>query len=421
MPALRSVEDHQQAVAALFAPPEAVKVAVADALGLVAAVDVRTRVSLPGFDNSAMDGYAVLAADLADATGDHPIVLPMAADIPAGRTDRLTLEPGTVHRIMTGAPLPDGADAVVPVELTASDSGEGRFATARLLATPEIRFTAPIPVGKNIRAAGSDIVAGEVAIRAGTRLRAPQLGLLAAIGVTTVDVWRRQRVVVLSTGSELVTPGQSLRHGQIYESNSPMLAAAATEAGASAQSVHFVPDDVDGFLARIAEIAGDADLIITSGGVSAGAFEVVKDALTATGGVEFVKVAMQPGMPQGCGHVTDPSGRAVPIITLPGNPVSSLVSFEVFIRPPLRNAMGLAPNREEVHARLLDPIKSPDGKRQFLRGVLGQSLGGWIVEPIGPPSSHHLRYLAGANTLIDIAADVTSLPDGWIVRAMRLD
>lgn len=417
MPALRTVEEHQKAVAGLFGRPEAVEVAVADALGLVTAAEVTTGMSLPGFDNSAMDGYAVRAADLTGASPEHPVTLPMAADIPAGRTDRLTLTPGTVHRIMTGAPLPDGADAVVPVELTAA----GRFDPADAPAIPEVVFTAPVPVGKNIRAAGSDIVAGEVAIGAGTVLHAPQLGLLAAIGVTTVPVWRRPRVVVLSTGSELVAPGQELRHGQIYESNSPMLAAAATEAGASARSVRFVPDDVDGFLARIGEIAGEADLIITSGGVSAGAFEVVKDALTATGGVEFVKVAMQPGMPQGCGRVSGPAGRAVPIITLPGNPVSSLVSFEVFIRPPLRTALGLPPHREQVTARLRGAVRSPAGKRQFLRGVLVREGDGWVVDPIGPPSSHHLRYLAGANALIDVAPDVTALDDGVHVQVMHLD
>lgn len=416
MTVLRSVEEHQDAVAALFTPPEIVETAVADALGLVTATDVVTAVSLPGFDNSAMDGYAVRAADLTGASPEHPVTLPMAADIPAGRTDRLTLTPGTVHRIMTGAPLPDGADAVVPVELTAAGGFDPVDAPA-----PEVVFTAPVPAGKNIRAAGSDIVAGEVAIPDRTVLHAPQLGLLAAIGVTMVPVWRRPRVVVLSTGSELVAPGQELRHGQIYESNSPMLAAAATEAGASARSVRFVPDDVDGFLARIGEIAGEADLIITSGGVSAGAFEVVKDALTATGGVEFVKVAMQPGMPQGCGRVTDPSGRTVPIITLPGNPVSSLVSFEVFIRPPLRTALGLPPHRDQVTARLRGAVRSPAGKRQFLRGVLAREGDGWVVDPIGPPSSHHLRYLAGANALIDVAPDVTALDDRVDVQVMQLD
>ncbi|MBD0022071.1 molybdopterin molybdenumtransferase MoeA [Gordonia pseudamarae] len=417
---MRSVRDHQEAIHGLFGPPEAVEVAVTDALGLVTAVDVVTGVSLPGFDNSAMDGYAVLGADLAEASTEHPVTLPMAADIPAGRTDRLTLTPGTVARIMTGAPLPGGADAVVPVEQTASGPVRGRFAPVDQ-GPQQIRFTAPIPVGKNIRVAGSDIVAGEVAIRAGTELHAPQLGLLAAIGAGTVRVWRRPRVVVLSTGSELVAPGHRLRHGQIYESNSPMLAAAATEAGALARTVHFVPDDVDGFLTRIAEIAGEADLIVTSGGVSAGAFEVVKDALIATGGVEFAKVAMQPGMPQGCGHVTDPSGQAVPIITLPGNPVSSLVSFEVFIRPPLRTKMGLPPHRARVTARLRGSVGSPAGKRQFLRGVLERDGDGWVVDPIGPPSSHHLRYLAGANALIDVATDITALADGVDVEVLVLD
>ena len=411
---MRSVAAHQQTVAALFAPPEVIAVDTEDALGLVVAEDVAATVSLPGFDNSAMDGYAVRVADLADAAQDTPVRLPMAADIPAGRTDELSLQPGTVHRIMTGAPLPDGADGIVPVELT-----DGR--------TDVVTFRAPAEAGKHIRRAGSDIGAGERAVPAGTRLLAPQLGLIAALGVSRVRVWRRLRVVVLSTGSELVAPGQPLRHGQIYESNSPMLTAAAVEAGADARHVHFVPDDVDGFLERIAAIADDADLIITSGGVSAGAFEVVKEALSGlaeqpgAGQVDFVKVAMQPGMPQGAGTVTAPSGRVVPIITLPGNPVSALVSFEVFIRPPLRTAMGLPAHRPRVRAQLTTGLRSPAGKRQFLRGILSDDdAAGLRVGPIGPPASHHLRYLAMSDALIDVDADVVEMHAGDIVDVITM-
>ncbi|ROZ99378.1 gephyrin-like molybdotransferase Glp [Gordonia sp. OPL2] len=406
---MRSVSDHQDVVAALFSAPESERIPAADALGRVTTTDVVASIALPGFDNSAMDGYAVRAADIASATDDSPVRLPVAQDIPAGRTDHLTLDPGTAHRIMTGAPLPDGADAVIPVERTDA-------------AVDVVTVFGAVPAGRHIRAAGSDIEADQPAIPAGTRLGAPQVGLLAALGITEVDVTRRLRVVVLSTGYELVTPGTPLEYGQIYESNGPMLTAAATEAGADATHLHYVTDDVDVFRARLDEISDDADLIITSGGVSAGAFEVVKDALgdTDTGDVQFVKVAMQPGMPQGCGHYTGPAGRRVPIITLPGNPVSSLVSFEVFIRPPLRAAMGLGPHRSRVTARLHADVRSPAGKRQFLRGVLSETDDGLVVDPIGPPASHHLRYLSRADSLIDIDADTESVAAGSLVDVITL-
>ncbi|GAB35974.1 gephyrin-like molybdotransferase Glp [Gordonia otitidis] len=414
---MRSVADHRSIVWELFGPPEAVRVAVPDALGMPTVHDTLADLAMPAFDNSAMDGYAVRAADIATATPTDPIRLPVADDIPAGRTGRVTLAPGTAARIMTGAPLPDGADAVVQVELT-----DGDFAVDAA-AESTVGFTSAVDAGKHIRRAGSDIARGEIALPAGTVLGAAQIGLLSALGIADVEVARQLRVVVLSTGSELVEPGKPLRHGQIYESNGAMLTAAVTEAGGRARHVHFVADNVTDFLERLDEASADADLIITSGGVSAGAYEVVKDALGGTdGGVEFVKVAMQPGMPQGCGHHRDPTGRPVPIITLPGNPVSSLVSFEVFIRPPLRAAMGLPAHRPGFSARLGSDVRSPEGKRQFLRGVVVHDASDVppVVEPIGPPGSHHLRYLAGANALIDIPAEVTSLPAGSVVDVVVL-
>ncbi|WP_076478471.1 molybdopterin molybdotransferase MoeA [Williamsia sterculiae] len=407
---MRTVSEHQHVVAGLFPPPRAEVVPLAAALGRITAADVRATVDLPGFDNSAMDGYAVRAVDIAAAAEDSPVTLPVSADIPAGRTDPLYLDPGTAHRIMTGSPLPSGADAVVPVEQT--DAG-----------LQSVAVHASVAQGASVRTAGSDIVVGDLAIPAGTVLHAPAIGLLAALGLPGVEVLAPVRVVVVSTGSELVAAGQPLRHGQIYESNGVMLTSALSEAGAIARQEHFVPDDVAQFRERLDAIITDergCDLIVTSGGVSAGAYEVVKDAL-AGDGVEFVKVAMQPGMPQGCGRIRGPDGQSVPIVTLPGNPVSAQVSFEVFLRAPLRRAMGLADDRERTTAELTAPLHSPAGKRQFRRGIIRIEDGRVVVDPIGPPSSHHLRYLAAANALIDVGTDTENLARGDLAEVILID
>jgi molybdopterin molybdotransferase len=399
MSGVRTVEEHQAAVAALLPPLPEEDVALSQAHGRVLVRDVTARVALPGFDNSAMDGYAARWAEVAPAA-EQPVRLPVAEDIPAGRTDVVPLAPGTVHRIMTGAPLPPGADVVIPVELT--DAG-----------TEVVEIRGVLPLGSHLRAAGEDIAAGAVALWAGSPLGAAQLGLAAAVGLTSVPVSRRPRVLVLSTGSELVAPGRPLLPGQIYESNSALLAAAVEEAGGEARRLHFVPDDVDEFLTTVrAELAG-ADLLITSGGVSAGAYEVVKDAFAGLGTVDFLKVAMQPGGPQGAGTID-----GVPVVTLPGNPVSAFVSFEVFVRPALRRALGHAsPARLHVPAQLAGPLRSPAGRRQFLRGRYD----GGQVSQVGGPGSHLVAHLARANCLVVVPEQVTELPAGAEVDVVLIE
>ena len=388
---VRTVEEHQAVVAGLVGLLPVEHVPVTAAAGRVLAEDLPARVALPGFDNSAMDGYAARWSEVGGAGEATPVRLPVAADIPAGRTDVPVLEPGTVHRIMTGAPMPAGADVVVPVERTDA-------------ATDVVTITGSPTAGTHLRHAGEDIAAGAVALRAGTALGPAQLGLAAAVGHASLPVRRRPRVLVLSTGSELVAPGEPLAPGQIYESNSVLLASAVEAAGGEARTLHFVPDDVGTFLRTVrAELVG-ADLLITSGGVSAGAYEVVKDAFGELGTVEFAKVAMQPGGPQGAGTVD-----GVPVVTLPGNPVSSFVSFEVFVRPALRRALGHAsPDRLRTSARLTEGLRSPAGKRQFLRGRFD----GGVVTQVGGPGSHLVAHLARANSLVVVPEDVTELPAG---------
>ncbi|MFP5019533.1 molybdopterin molybdotransferase MoeA [Pseudonocardia phyllosphaerae] len=402
----RSVDEHRAAVAALLPATGVERVGLEEAGGRVLAEDLVSAISLPPFDNSAMDGYAVRAAEIDGASEEKPAELPVEGVIPAGPTELTPLAPGTATRIMTGAPVPGGADAVVPVEWT--DGGIERVAITR-----------PAEPGAHIRWVGGDVVAGSVLLPAGTVLRAPQVALAAACGHPDLPVHRRPHVLVLSTGSELVAPGDPLAPGQIYESNGTMLAAAVREAGATAEKLAFVPDDVEQFRAVLADKVSDGvDLVITSGGVSAGAFEVVKDAMTGHG-VEFGKVAMQPGGPQGCGRL-ELGDRSVAVVTLPGNPVSSMVSFEVFVRPALRAAAGYPDiDLPRVSARLDGGFTSIPGKRQFRRGVLDATAG--TVSEIGTPASHLIGALAQADCLIDIPADDVEVADGSAVTVWLLD
>ena len=403
--AMQSVDSYLSDVLAAIRPLAPRELGLDEADGAVLTEDVTAGWPLPPFDNSGMDGYAVVAADVAVATPEQPVTLPVRGEVAAGDTGRHEVTPGTSVKIMTGALLPAGADAVVPVEWTDGGAAGG-----------QVRIARPAEPGNAVRRAGGDAVAGDVLLTAGTRLGPVQLGLLAAAGHGTVTARPRPRITVISTGNELAEPGQPVSPGRIWESNSRMLAAAARQAGYPARRHPIVPDRKAAVLAALDGALADADLLVTTGGVSMGGeHDVVKAALHDLGTVSFRKVAMQPGMPQGFGVV----GDGTPIFTLPGNPVSAYVSFQLFVRPAASVLQALPLQRlASGRAVLAGPVRSPRDRRSFLRGNLDLAAG--TVAPVTGQSSHQLASLARANALIVVPESVTELPEGSDVEVLML-
>ena len=397
---LTPVEEHLAEILATITPLTPTELGLDDIGGLVLAEDVSAVSALPSFDNSGMDGYAVRVEDVAAATEDKPVTLPVTAEVAAGDTGAYALQPGTAIKIMTGAMLPHGAEAVVPVEWT--DGGSAR-----------VSIRAGAEYGNAVRLAGEDAKAGEVLVTAGTRLRPMHVAVIAAAGRGSVLVRPRPRVVVLSTGNELAEPGTPLVPGRIWDSNSFMLAAAAREAGCLAYRQAILPDHPDEVLPAIEDQLVRADLMVTTGGVSMGGeHDVVKAALQQLGTITFRKVAMQPGMPQGFGTIALPAaGDRVPIFTLPGNPVSAYVSFQVFARPAIAALQGYdGLGLEKVQAELTGPLRSPAGRRSFLRGVLDRAAG--KVTPLTGQGSHQIATLGKANALVVVPEWVVQMSEG---------
>ena len=402
---MKAVEEHlAQCLAGVRALP-ALDLALLEALDCVLAQDVVSPVDLPGFDNSSMDGYAVHVEDVAGASPTSPVVLPVVADLPAGARDTYPLTRGSAIRIMTGAPVPPRTGAIVPVEQT-----DGGVAHVRVYASAQ--------PGQFVRPTGDDVTVGEPLLQAGLRLGPRHLGLLAAASLDRVRVRPRPRVVVISTGSELVEPGRPPGFGQVSDANSYALTAATLDVGAVAYRVGIVQDDARALMSTLEDQLVRADLVITSGGVSAGAYDTVKEVLSRLGTVEFDRVAMQPGMPQGFGTI----GEGTPIFTLPGNPVSSYVSFEVFVRPALRKMLGEPQlHRASVTARVEQGWSSPVGKRQFVRVELRREADGPVVRPVGGHGSHLVADLATANALAVVPESVGEITAGDTVRCMVLE
>lgn len=400
----RSVEEHAAIVARMLEPlteePAEETLPLDRARGRVTVREVRSAVDLPLFRNSQMDGYAVRAADVRSV----PVALEVTGDIPAGHTSPVSLIPGTALRIMTGAPVPTGADAIVPVEDTELVLGRDDDLAGAIV---EIRRSRDR--GEYVRERGSDVRRGDELIPAGTVLTPRHLAALAAAGIETVTVRARLRVGILTSGSELITAGAP-GFGQVYDANGIALAALAEEAGATVSVRASSSDDPEAFARILDDAVRTSDLVITSGGISRGAYEVVREVLLPRG-ADVTTVAMQPGGPQATAVVD-----GVPVFAFPGNPVSTQVSFAVFLRNPLRAAAGLppVPTRE---ARLTEAVRSIPGRRQFLRGLTDGSGG---VAPVSGSSSHLVAGMARADVLIDVPVDADTLPAGSTVTVWTL-
>ncbi|MFC4137552.1 MULTISPECIES: gephyrin-like molybdotransferase Glp [unclassified Microbacterium] len=411
MTALRSVEDQLDRVLAALRPPAVERMPLGQASGRVLTEPALARNAVPPFDNSAMDGFAVRFADAADATPAHPVSLRVVADVPAGSALDPAIGPGEAARIMTGAPVPSEADAIVPFEDTAGGLADS-LASAVVLAAPRRR-------GAHVRAAGEDVAAGAEVLPAGTRLGARQLSALASVGIAQVAVARRPRVMVVATGSELVPPGQPLTRGTIPESNSLLIAGLVADTGAEVVARRVVDDSGDGPAEAVAAARQHAcDAVIFSGGVSAGAYEVVRQSLGDA--MEFTKVAMQPGKPQGFGATDD----GMLLFGLPGNPVSAAVSFEVFVRPALLRMQGCV-DVARVVWRLPagEAWSSAPGRRQYLPAVIDRSD---PARPVvrsassGGSGSHLVVGLGGAEAYAIVPESVTAVEASDLVDVVLL-
>jgi molybdopterin molybdotransferase len=414
---LLSLDDARAQMLDGVAPLPVESVALGDALGRVLAEPLDSLLTLPPWDNSAMDGFAVRAQDIVGASQDDPVELRVIGESAAGSAASMAVEEGTAIRILTGAPLPEGADAVIPVEDTDAPRG--------VAALPErVAITSPRSPGAHIRRAGSDLREGYPLLAPGTLMSAAALAVAAAGGHARLSVHRRPRVAVLATGDELAPIGEKPGRDQIPDSNSVGLVAQAREAGAEATSLGIAKDDLADVVRHLRKGMEWADAVIVSGGVSVGAHDVVKDAFSEVGRVDLWRVAVQPGKPVAFGRAQAQGEDAQPVLFfgLPGNPVSSFVTFELFVRPILRRMSGHGDviGRDVVTARLLDDVSKSPGRRAFLRVQLAREEKGWTARLSGKQDSHVLSGLAASDGLAIVSEDDDSLAAGAEVEVIRL-
>jgi molybdopterin molybdotransferase len=409
---LLSVQEALERMLKRFLPVSTTTVPLELSLGMILAEDIVSTIDQPPFTNSGMDGFAVKAADTSGASAAQPVRLAVIMDIPAGTVAPGPIGPGQAARIMTGAAVPEGADAIVPIE----DTNLARNATSAP-APSEIKVLRPAKDGAYLRPQGQDLHSGELLLKTGRRLLPQDLGMLASMGHVCVPVFRQPRLALLSSGDELVSPSEALPPGKIRDTNSYTLGALAEQVGAEVIRLGVVKDDPELIQERLElAIERSADLILTSAGVSVGAFDYVRQVIEQNGELTFWRVNMRPGKPVAFG-----SFHNIPLIGLPGNPVSAYVGFQVFVRPVLQRLRGMTDLTRPRIKVVLDQAIESDGRESYLRAILFEKCGKITATLAGHQGSGNLYSIIKANALLIIPAGVTTLPAGADLDAWLLD
>ena len=411
-----SVEEAYERIMASFRPLEAEEKPLLECIGQVLAEDISSPLALPPLDNSGMDGYALRHGDIAGASQENPKNLRVIGVVAAGQMPDKSVAPGTAIRIMTGAPVPGGADTVVPFEETdeVQRKREGK-------PLDQVAIFADLPVGCNVRPAGEDVSRGALVLEKGTVVRAAEIGVIASLGLDQVKVIRRPVVAVLATGDELENLGAPLSGGKIYDSNSFSVAASVLASGGVAKILGIARDNLDDLNAKL-EAAAGTDLVVTSAGVSKGDYDIVKDVLNQRGEMNFWSVRMRPAKPLAFGHLRGPGGENIPLLGLPGNPVSAMVAFEMFARPAIRTMLGKAHiPRPVVEGVLTGPIHNDDGRRVYARVEVELKDGKYQATPTGPQGSNILTSMSKANGLAICPEDLPGKKAGEQVQIIMLD
>jgi molybdopterin molybdotransferase len=411
---LIGVSDALNKLLSSFSPVASEVVPLEKAAGRVLSEDIKSEIDLPLFTNSSMDGFAVRAEDVHGADPNHSVKLFIVEDIPAGKKPTRIIEKKQSSRIMTGAPIPDGADAVIPIEDTNQYDPESRT-NPRL--PEEIEVYRSVEPGDYVREKGEDISANDTVLESNSQLRPQEMGLLAMLGKAKLSVYRSPRIVIFSTGDELVPVEIPLQLGKIHDSNAYTLSALITRDNGEPVNLGIVPDREQAVREVLVEaVKKDADLILSSAGVSVGAFDFVRTVVQSDGALDFWRVNMRPGKPLAFGNF-----QGVPFIGLPGNPVSAFVGYEVFVRPAIRKLAGMNESpRKRIKTKILEVINS-DGRESYLRAVVQSQNGEWIARLTGHQGSGNLLSLVQANALLIIPSGVKSLPSGTEVEAWLLN
>lgn len=414
MTQLMSVSEARERILSTFKLLDPEPVNLPEAAGRVLAEDVRSNIDLPVFDNSSMDGFAIRAEDVVEARRDGPVKLKVIEDVPAGQTSSRSVSVGEAARVMTGSPLPHGANAIIPLEDTDHFQIKPHFEDKL---SPFVQIFRAVETGDYVRYRGEDVRKGDLILARGSRLRPQDIGLLAMIGVPSVKVYRRPKIAIVSTGDELQPVGEPLEPGKIFESNAYTLSALVRRDGGEPIYLGIARDSEAAVREKLDEaITLGADLILSSAGVSVGAFDFVRHVVEQRGELSFWRVNMRPGKPLAFGHY-----QGVPIVGLPGNPVSAFIGYEVFVQPVVTKLLGQNEiQRPRIKATLLEQVGS-DGRESYLRSIVHYENGRWQARLTGHQGSGNLRSLVQANALLIIPSGVKSLPAGSEVDAWFLD